>query len=134
MPPDPQSHAVIRRAYEAFASRDVDGLRELSDPRVELRTVTGALAREGEPYVGPDGLAAYIGDVSEIWDELELLPAEFHDLDDDRTLVFGRVRARRGSTLIDSPNAWVWRVREGKVVSAEVFGDPEAATALLGGG
>ncbi len=129
---EPESHAVIRRAYQAFATRDVDGLRELSDPGVELRTVTGALAREGEPYVGLDGLLAYMRDVGDVWDELELLPAEFHDLGDDRTLVFGRVRARRGSTLIDSPNAWLWRVREGKVVAAEVFGDPEAATALLG--
>jgi ketosteroid isomerase-like protein len=132
VPSDERKHAVIRRAYQAFASRDVTALAEIAHPQIEIRAVTGALARDGKPYVGVDGVAEYIGDVGEVWDELELLPAEFHELDEERTLVFGRVRARRGSTLIDTPNAWLWRVRDGKVVSAEVYGDPEAAIELFG--
>lgn len=125
-------HAVIRRAYRAFAARDTAALRELAHPEVEIRAVTGALVRDGRPYVGIEGVAEYVRDVGEVWDELELLPAEFHDLDEERTLVFGRVRARRGSTLIDSANAWLWRLRDGKVLSAEVYGDPESAVALFG--
>jgi ketosteroid isomerase-like protein len=132
VPSDNRKHAVIRRAYRAFAARDVAALGELSHPEIQIKAVTGALARDGHPYVGLDGVAEYIGDVGEVWDELELLPAEFHDLDEERTLVFGRVRARRGSTLIDTPNAWLWQLREGKVLSAEVYGDPEAAIALFG--
>ena len=125
---------MIRRAYAAFADRDVASLRELAHPEIEISTVTGMLMRQGEPYRGLEGVAKYIHDVAEVWDELELLPSEFHDLDSERTLVFGRVRARRGSALIDSPNAWVWRVRAGLIVSAEVYGDPEAALALLADG
>ena len=93
--------------------------------------MTGTLAQEGKPYRGYQGLETYLADVAAIWDELELLPSEFHDLDEERVLVLGRVRAKRGSTLIDSPSAWLWRIREGKVVEAEVFGDPEAAISLL---
>jgi ketosteroid isomerase-like protein len=132
LPSEESKHAVIRRAYRAFAARDVAGLGEIAHPDVEIKAVTGALARDGRPYSGLGGVAEYIRDVGEVWDELELLPAEFHDLDEERTLVFGRVRARRGSTLIDTPNAWLWRVRDGKVISAEVYGDPEAAIALFG--
>ena len=134
MPAPDHRHGVIRRAYAAFADRDVASLRELAHPEIEISTVTGMLTRQGEPYHGLEGVAKYIRDVAEVWDELELLPNEFHDLDSERTLVFGRVRARRGSALIDSPNAWVWRVREGMIVSAEVYGDPEAALALLADG
>jgi ketosteroid isomerase-like protein len=132
VPSEDRQHAVIRRAYRAFAARDVTTLAEISHPNVEIRAVTGALAHGGEPYVGVEGVAEYISDVGKVWDELKLLPAEFHQLDKERTLVFGRVLARRGSTLIDTPNAWLWRVRDDKVLSAEVYGDPEAAIALFG--
>ena len=132
MPSDSRKHALIRRAYRAFAARDVAALDEIAHPEIEIRAVTAALARGGEPYRGLDGVAEYIRDVGAVWDELELLPAEFHQHDEERTLVFGRVRARRGSTLIDSPNAWLWRVRDGKVLSAEVYGDPDSAIALFG--
>jgi ketosteroid isomerase-like protein len=134
VPSDNRKHAVIRRAYRAFAARDTSALGEIAHAEIEIRAVTGALARDGHPYVGLEGVAEYIRDVGEVWDELELLPAEFHDLDSERTLVFGRVRARRGSTLIDSANAWLWRLRDGKVLSAEVYGDAESAIDLFGRG
>jgi ketosteroid isomerase-like protein len=130
--PSDATHAVIRRAYGAFAARDLATLRSLSHPEVSVRAMTGALARDDEPYLGHDGLERYLIDVATVWDELELLPAEFHDLDPERVLVVGRVRARRGSTLLDSPNAWVWHVRDGLVISAELYGDPDAAMLLLG--
>ena len=122
---------MIRRAYRAFAARDVAALRDLSDSEVEVRAMTGALVREGEPYCGHDGLDEYMRDVAEVWDELELVPGEFHDLDSGETLVFGRARARLGSTLVDSPNIWLWRLRESKILSASVLGDTESALALL---
>ena len=35
---------VIRRAYAAFAARDLDALIALSDEEIEVSTVTGLLA------------------------------------------------------------------------------------------
>jgi len=134
LPPSRETHGVIESAYRAFADRDVVALRDLADPEIEIHAVTGALVHGGDPYRGLAGVEQYMRDVGDFWDELELVPSEFHDLDEERTLVFGRVRARRGSTLVDSPNAWLWRVRDERVVSAQVFGDPEAAVALLGDG
>ncbi len=122
---------MIRRAYRAFAARDLETLRELSHAEVEIHTVTGVIAARDEPYRGHDGLESYLHDVSSVWDELELIPAEFHDLDDGGVLVFGRARARRGSTLVDSPTAWVWTLEDHRVTSARVFGDADAALALL---
>jgi ketosteroid isomerase-like protein len=127
--PPPQT--VIRRAYEAFAARDVEVLRELSTPGIEIRAVTGVLAERTDPYLGHDGIAEYVADVSKVWDELDLEPVDFHPLQSGEVLVYGRVRARRGSMRLDSANAWLWRLDGERVASVEVFGDLVEAAELL---
>jgi ketosteroid isomerase-like protein len=123
---------LVRRAYQAFSKRDLDALREIADPRIEIHTVTGMIAGRSEPYRGYDGLVEYLRDVGETWDEIELLPIDFRELSDNRLVVFGRVRARRELAVIDAPNAWLWEVGEGRIRSARVFGDPQGARELLG--
>lgn len=93
--------------------------------------MTALLAGRREPYRGHEGVAHYIADVSRVWDELELDPVDFHELDTGGVLVFGRVRARRGSMRVDSANAWLWHLRDGKIELVEVFGDPSDAAALV---
>jgi ketosteroid isomerase-like protein len=123
---------LIRSAYEAFSSRDIESLLQLADPGIEIHTVTGMVAGRDEPYRGHEGVKEYLRDVGELWDEIELLPSDFHPLSDSRLVVFGRVRARRELAVIDAPNAWLWEVGEGRIRSARVFGDPQAAYELLG--
>jgi ketosteroid isomerase-like protein len=123
---------LVRSVYEAFSTRDIDALLRLADPRIEIHTVTGMVAGRDEPYRGHEGLKEYLRDVGEMWDEIELLPGDFHPLSDSRLVVFGRVRARRELAVIDAPNAWLWEVGEGRIRSARVFGDPQAAYELLG--
>ena len=127
-----KTEELIRQAYQAFSKRDLDALREIADPRIEIDTVTGMIAGRSEPYRGHDGLVEYLRDVGETWDEIELLPTDFHELSDNRLVVFGRVRARRELAVIDAPNAWLWEVGEGRIRSARVFGDPQSARELLG--
>ena len=130
MPNSPE--ALVRRAYRAFSERDLDALMKIADPRIEIHTVTGMIAGRDEPYRGHQGLMEYLRDVAELWDEIELLPGDFHELSDSRLVVFGRVRARRELAVIDAPNAWLWEVAEGRIRSARVFGDPQNARELLG--
>jgi len=127
-----KAEELVRQAYLAFSKRDLDALREIADPRIEIHTVTGMIAGRSEPYRGHDGLVEYLRDVGELWDEIELLPTDFHELSDSRLVVFGRVRARRELAVIDPPNAWLWEVGEGRIRSARVFGDPQGARELLG--
>ena len=127
-----KAEELVRQAYQAFSKRDLDALREIADPRIEIHTVTGMVAGRSEPYRGHDGLVEYLRDVGEMWDEIELLPTDFHELSKSRLVVFGRVRARRELAVIDPPNAWLWEVGEGRIRSARVFGDPQSARELLG--
>jgi ketosteroid isomerase-like protein len=126
------AEALVRRAYQAFSERDLDALKKIADPKIEIHTVTGMIAGRDEPYRGHQGLMEYLRDVAELWDEIELLPGDFHELSDSRLIVFGRVRARRELAVIDAPNAWLWEVAEGRIRSARVFGDPQSAREMLG--
>jgi ketosteroid isomerase-like protein len=123
--------AVIRAAYKAFAERDVEALKQIADPEVEVATVTGMLAGHSDPYRGHSGLELYLADVATTWTRLELYPDSFHQLEEDRWLVLGRVRAWRAGASADSPNAWLWTIRNGLIVRAEVFADPSDARRLL---
>jgi ketosteroid isomerase-like protein len=126
-----QAESIIRRAYVAFAQRDLDTLVSVSDESIEVSTVTGLLAGRSEPYRGHEGLAEYMTDLAGTWKRLELRPQQFNRIDDENTLVFGRVRAWHDKGFLDSANAWLWTIRDDRVVAVKVFADPgEARTAF----
>lgn len=118
---------LIRQAYRAFAERDLETLIALADADVEVSTVTGLLSGRTEPYHGYTGLEQYMADLASTWKRIELQPQQFNPLDEERVLVFGRVRAWHERGFLDSSNAWLWTIRGGKVASVQVFADPSEA-------
>ena len=118
---------LIRQAYRAFAERDLEALIALADEGIEVSTVTGLLSGRTEPYRGYPGLEEYMADLASTWKRIELQPQQFHPLDEERVLVFGRVRAWHERGFLDSSNAWLWTIRGDKVASVEVFADPSEA-------
>ena len=127
-----QAESIIRRAYAAFAARDLDTLVSLSDESIEVSTVTGLLAGRSDPYRGHEGLGEYMSDLAGTWKRLELRPQQFNRIDDENTLVFGRVRAWHDKGFLDSANAWLWTIRDDRVVAVKVFADPGEARAAFG--
>jgi ketosteroid isomerase-like protein len=125
--------AVVKRALEAFADRDVRASLELADPEIELVVPgTASLAQGGRSYRGLDGLVRYVHDVGRIWDELEVIPQRYEERD-DCVMVTGRLRARReGSFLIDEPAHWVFELCNGKVLRARAYTDRDAALTAFG--
>ena len=118
---------LIRQAYRAFAERDLETLIALAHEEVEVSTVTGLLSGRTEPYHGYTGLEQYMADLASTWKRIELQPQQFNPLDEERMLVFGRVRAWHERGFLDSSNAWLWTIRGGKVASVQVFADPSEA-------
>jgi len=112
---------IVRRGFEAYSRRDVDGFLSYLDAAFELHSaiIGGA---EGKVYRGHNGVREWLADSDESFDDLRIESTEFRDLG-DRVLVLGRIRARgRESGLeLDSPTGWVCTVRDGKLVTAEGF-------------
>jgi ketosteroid isomerase-like protein len=122
---DPQM-ALVERLYDAFNRRDGEEIVAVCDEGLAFfPVVTAEAVGRDAPYVGPDGLRAYLADVAEVWEELRITPSELQSRG-DMLLVRGRVYARsREQGIRDLPVAWIWQVREDRFVRGEVFPDPE---------
>jgi len=118
----PANVELVRRLYEAFEARDIDGMVALTGTEMEFfPQVTASVLERTEPYHGHDGLRRYFEDAARVWRELEIIPHEYRDLG-DRVLVFGRVYARgEGGYISDSPAAWLWRVERDLITWGRVF-------------
>jgi ketosteroid isomerase-like protein len=115
---------LVRRAFDAFDRRDLAALRDLTDPEIEFFAPTAVLANEGRCYRGHDGLARYLHDVERLWVQLELRPLKFRVVG-NHVVALGEVRAEaRDGMDVETPAAWVWEVRGGKLVYGCVHSDP----------
>ncbi len=121
--------ALVERLYDAFNRRDSEEIVALCDEEMGFfPVVTAEAIGRDAPYVGPDGLRAYLADVAEVWEELRITASELQ-CRGDTLLVRGRVYARSHELGIrDLPVAWIWEVSEDRFVRGEVFPDPEQAT------
>lgn len=121
---------LVERLYACFNERDEDGIVELCDDRMEFfPVVTAEAVGRDAPYSGRAGLHDYLSDVATIWEELSITPTLI-ERRGDSLLVRGRVYARsRDLGIRDMPVAWIWELRDDRVVRGEVFPDPEQAVA-----
>jgi ketosteroid isomerase-like protein len=123
---DSPNVAVVRAAFVAFSRRDEQALLTLAHPGIRFHAPTGALTRAGEPYVGHEGLRAYLRDVAALWSELRVEPRDFRE-GGDVVVALGRVYAWGAGRVVDAPVGWVWRLRDGRLVDGRVFDTQRAA-------
>jgi ketosteroid isomerase-like protein len=117
---------LARKVFDTFAARDLDAALAIFAEDVEFLPVTANLTTGGVPYRGHDGIARYFEDVGRVWDELRVFPGEFRDMG-ETVVALGRIHGRGGGMIIDRPTGWVWRFRDGKIVSGRVFASQEEA-------
>jgi ketosteroid isomerase-like protein len=122
---------LVERLFEAFERRDVEAALALLDPAVKLLPVTAQVTRGGRPYEGHAGVREYVEDVGRLWDELELVPAEFEAVV-GAVVVIGEVRAQGPAGEVRQPTVWSWRVRDELIVEGSVHSDLDAAREALG--
>jgi ketosteroid isomerase-like protein len=122
-----QNLDVARRAFEAFADRDLTALVANMAGDVEFLPVTANIATGGMPYRGHDGIRQYLEDVGRLWQELRVFPEEIRALSDSVVVALGRIHARGGGMILDRPTGWVWVMRDGKIVSGRVCATHEEA-------
>jgi ketosteroid isomerase-like protein len=129
--PDSPNVAVVKRAYDAFTRRDVEGLVATCAPDVEFHLPTARLTRLGLPYRGHDGVRTYVRDAARVWAELRLEPRAFHERD-DLVVAVGRVYAWGAGRVVDTPAAWVWQLRDGVVRRVDVYENASEALSAAG--
>jgi ketosteroid isomerase-like protein len=121
---------IIRAAFEAWNTGDMDALRELYDPDVIMRAIEGW--PEPGPYVGREAVMRWLAQLRETWD------ADTLELTSDFTAVGDRVavrltwhgagrgpQANMGMTVVQT-------VRDGRVFYVEYFWDHANALEALG--
>ena len=125
--------AVVRRAIDAFSSKDANAFTELTTPDVEWKV--GLAAVEGEVFRGHDGVRIYFERLQGAWSEFHFLADEYRDLG-DAVLVLGRLRGygRGGEVPVESPVGAVWELRDGKIWRLRAYLTHAEAVAAAGAG
>jgi ketosteroid isomerase-like protein len=115
----------VQAMFEAFNRLDVEAALPYLHPECEMRPL-GTAERLGraEPYRGHDGVREYFADVARVWDGLTVIPEKYRAVAGS-VVVFGRVE---GVDLQDEV-LWVWKLRDGLVISGQVFSTRGAAMA-----
>ncbi len=121
---------ACRRAFEAFAARDLPRLTELVAPDVELRPLVSVWQRS---YRGVEGLEEWFAEVTRTWAEFTIEEDEIREIDADRMLVRGHWRgcAVAGGNEVGGPSAAVITFRGDKVAIADFFLNEEGAMRSL---
>ena len=121
---------IVRRAYDAFNARDLDGLLRLSAEDCEWVPLRAQL--EGIVYRGHQGVRQFVDDMDEDWDGFRIDPLEFHDRG-ERVAVIGRVRALgQSGVAIEWIAGFVFELQRGRIWRILSHSDPDAALEALG--
>jgi ketosteroid isomerase-like protein len=85
-------------------------------------------------YRGIDGLARLEGEISDVWEEFRVVPAQFIDAG-DRVVVMEKVGGRGRSSGVEVETrtyATIWTLRDGQVTRVQVGVDPNEALKAVG--
>jgi len=113
---------IVSALFQAFSDRDVEAAIALSHPAGELWVEgTAGQVERTEPYRGHAGVREYFADLDRAWDEITVYPGDLR-VAAGGVVAFGTVRVRPigASETVELPVIWVFKLREGLVVSARV--------------
>lgn len=120
---------TVRRIYEAFAIRDVEGMLAYASPDIELVPGgTQSLLGRTDPYRGHEGVREYFGDAARVWKDLTLSATDFRATAGG-VVVFGHVDGETETGRVRRKAVWVWQVRSGLAVSMRASDIGEATPA-----
>jgi len=124
--------AIVRSVYENFARGDIPSVLAVLAPDVEWVESPQAYLPHHGTHRSPDAVATKVfGMVMSNFDEFAVLPERIHDAG-DVVIVEGRAvgRTKHGGVL-DARAAWVWTVRDGRVVANHNYHDTDAWRLVL---
>jgi ketosteroid isomerase-like protein len=125
---------IVRRVYEAAASRDAATVLSLYDPKVELdASALGLAGIGGDILRGHEGLRNLFREWHEAWGKIEYGYEELIDAGEQVISVVTRhARGRASGVEVERPFALLWTLREGKVIRVVWFLDRAEALEAAG--
>jgi hypothetical protein len=116
---------LVKALYDAFGRGDVPAVLGAFDPHIQWREAESFKYADGNPYDGPQAVAA--GVFQRLASDVEnftVLPGQFVD-GGDTVVVEGRYRGKFKATgaSVDAQFAHVWQLRDGKVVRFQQYTD-----------
>jgi ketosteroid isomerase-like protein len=122
---------VIRLAYEAWSTRDIDALLELVHPEAEARPLLGANIGTSV-YLGHDELRQWFKDLHQEWETFETRVTRVEWRDDRALCTFAvHARGRASGAVIDGELYHLLQFRDGLIVRLEAFQDRDSAVQAL---
>jgi ketosteroid isomerase-like protein len=114
---------AVRQAWDKWLTRDIDGLVDQHHPEAEVRWLRCQVFENAEPvYRGHTGIRRCLEDCL---DACEAFPYELRGVG-DRVLTLGDLLVKDGAEETLSV-AWIFRVREGKILSLHGYLNPAEA-------
>jgi uncharacterized protein (TIGR02246 family) len=122
-----QDVQLVRGVFDAINRRDVQAVLDAYHPDADMSTLTSELV-QGKAYRGHSGIREYFSSFADVWEKLRLEPQDIHDLG-DRILVVGRWSSvgKESGAEVESPAAWLFGVRDGRIVFTRAYRDAEEA-------
>ena len=123
---------IVREVLNAGNRRDTEAMLPYVDPEVELHSavIDGA---EGNAYRGHEGVRRWMAESDAAFDVQRMEAEEWRDLGDG-VLLIGHVhaRGRESGVEIDSAIAWLYTLRDGKIVLARGYLNTQEALEAAG--
>lgn len=122
---------IVRQALAAFNRGDLDSTLAAVDPEVEW--TTSAVVPPPATYHGHAGVRELHALLRDSFEEIHWEPDRFFATG-DTVVVLGRVgvRGRGSGAMAESERAWVFALREGKVVRQQTYSDQQEALEAIG--
>jgi|SRR5262245_4404493 len=122
---------IVRRIHEALNARDEETLMELLDP--EIVWVQNPNAPDPHTLRGHDGVRELGAMLDDAFEDVRLDVDRFLD-GGEMVVALGQMRARgKGSGVeIREARAWVWTLRNGRVIRHETVADHAEALRAAG--
>ena len=117
--------SLVRRAFELFNARDLEGLSAIMAPDGELFPYAIEDQRS-IGYHGHEGLRQYLGDVDTLFESFQVEITEVRDVTEDVVLASGFLHGKtRTGDQLDMPAGWLWTVRDGVIARMQAHPDAE---------
>jgi ketosteroid isomerase-like protein len=122
------AEALLRRAYDALARRDLPALAELAHPDFEMDLTERVF--NPASYRGAEGLLQFIGEVDELWASMDIEIERVIESGDELLAILHVTLTGRGSGVpMESDTAQRWTLRDGKLWRMKLYSDPDGALA-----